>query len=54
MSPVFAEDVGRIHVTRDVVECDHLGSNCFPRVMLRKRLVALGELGMWNRPTLYH
>ena len=40
VSPVLAQDVGRVVITSDVVEGDHAGRNRLARVVVGKRVVA--------------
>ena len=43
MSPMFAEDVGRVDVSRDVVELDGLGGNGLACVVVRECQVSFLE-----------
>ena len=54
VSPVLTQNVSRVHVTEDVVKCDHLGRHCLPSVVEGEHLVSLAEVRVWDGSTGHH
>ena len=54
MSPMLAEDIRRVGIPTDVVECDHLGGDCLAHAVVGQCMVTLGERGVGNGSTLHH
>ena len=46
MSPMFAEDIGWVGGSRDVVKLDHARCNCLSKSVERQYRMSLVELGM--------
>ena len=51
VTPMLAQNVSRVHVTKDVVKGDHLGCDSFPSVMEGQHLVSLAEIRVWDGTT---
>ena len=54
MSPLLAEEIGRVVATTDVVELSDTGSNAFADLLEGQGLVTLVETGMWHGRTVDH
>ena len=42
VAPVFAKDIRRVHISSNVVKRDHLGGDCFSRVVVCESVMSLG------------
>ena len=49
--PMLAQDVGRVHVSSNVMESNHLGGDRFSYIVVGEGLMALAQPRMWDGPT---